>query len=103
MYYFDCDLVPLEQQFGNFQRTEDMEKYKRLRHEFGRFYYRFPDGESGLDVFGRVASFIGTLFRFLAQLLCVCPSRKLLCHWCRDWANEPSIRGNRNTTIIVRY
>lgn len=55
--------IILEQQFGNFQRAEDMERYKKDRNEFGRFYYRFPDGESGLDVFGRVSSFIGTLFR----------------------------------------
>ena len=29
----------------------------------GRFYFRFPDGEAGTDVFDRVASFITYLFR----------------------------------------
>jgi hypothetical protein len=29
-----------------------------------RFYYRFPQGESGLDVYNRVTSLIGSLFRY---------------------------------------
>ena len=33
-----------EQQFGNLQSVEDMERYKKERSKFGRFYYRFPDG-----------------------------------------------------------
>jgi broad specificity phosphatase PhoE len=36
---------------------------KRDREQFGRFYYRFPEGESGLDVYTRVTSFISTMFR----------------------------------------
>lgn len=51
-----------EQQFGNFQNKQ-MEIYKREKLHFGRFYYRFPNGESGLDVYNRVTSFIGSLFR----------------------------------------
>ena len=27
-----------------------MRHYKRKRSKFGRFYYRFPEGESGADV-----------------------------------------------------
>lgn len=41
-------------QFGNFQNHEEMQQCKRQRNSFGRFYYRFPDGESGLDVYTRV-------------------------------------------------
>lgn len=52
-----------EQQFGNFQNHEDMTKFKECRNLFGRFYYRFPEGESGLDVYDRVSLFIGTLWR----------------------------------------
>ena len=33
------------------------------RDSFGRFYYRFPEGESGLDVYNRVTAFIATLYR----------------------------------------
>jgi broad specificity phosphatase PhoE len=36
---------------------------KSERSEFGRFYYRFPSGEAGLDVYNRVSSFISTLVR----------------------------------------
>lgn len=52
-----------EQQFGNFQTTAAMKLYKEERSQFGRFYYRFPQGESGLDVYNRISLFIGTLFR----------------------------------------
>lgn len=52
-----------EQQFGNFQNEEEVSAAKLERHNFGRFYYRFPSGESGLDVYSRVSSFIATLFR----------------------------------------
>uniref|UniRef100_A0A7S0SR39 Phosphoglycerate mutase (2,3-diphosphoglycerate-dependent) n=1 Tax=Chromulina nebulosa TaxID=96789 RepID=A0A7S0SR39_9STRA len=74
-----------EQQFGNFQKAEDMIRYKKERGQFGRFYYRFPDGESGLDVYSRVSSFIGTLFR--------------------EWAKEQSTRSNHedNNIIIVTH
>jgi broad specificity phosphatase PhoE len=56
-----------EQQFGNFQNAADMQKFKENRGAFGRFYYRFPDGESGLDVYNRITSFIGTLFRLWSR------------------------------------
>lgn len=45
-----------EQQFGNFQNHEEMQQCKRQRNSFGRFYYRFPNGESGLDVYTRVGA-----------------------------------------------
>ena len=50
-----------EQQYGNFQSNQ--QKYKEERKRFGRFFYRFPNGESGLDVYNRVTSFISTLYR----------------------------------------
>lgn len=52
-----------EQQFGNFQDLETVRLAKEERAKFGRFYYRFPSGESGLDVYNRVTSFISTLHR----------------------------------------
>lgn len=56
-----------EQQFGNFQNVEDVWESKQERHNFGRFYYRFPSGEAGLDVYSRVSSFISTLVRDCQQ------------------------------------
>jgi broad specificity phosphatase PhoE len=53
-----------EQQFGNFQSHNTMQDNKATRVDFGRFYYRFPEGgESGFDVYNRVSGFIGTLKR----------------------------------------
>ena len=40
-----------EQQFGNFQNVDEVRKAKTERKKFGRFFFRFPNGESGLDVY----------------------------------------------------
>ena len=45
-----------EQDFGNFQDGR-MSKTKNERQAFGRFFYRFPDGESGADVYDRMTIF----------------------------------------------
>ncbi|XP_061348490.1 phosphoglycerate mutase-like protein AT74 [Gastrolobium bilobum] len=52
-----------EQDFGNFQVQEHMNSIKETRQRFGRFYYRFPEGESAADVFDRVSSFLESLWR----------------------------------------
>lgn len=52
-----------EQDFGNFQDCEAMEKVYYDRLKFGRFYYRFPNGEAGTDVYDRVCDFWSTLYR----------------------------------------
>ena len=57
-----------EQQFGNFQNVEEVLAAKEERARFGRFWYRFPSGESGLDVFNRTTSFISTLFRDMSAI-----------------------------------
>eukprot|EP00727_Mastigamoeba_balamuthi_P006694 m51a1_g2645 hypothetical protein (251) ;mRNA; r:607780-608835 len=52
-----------EQEWGNFQEAAKMEQRMKERREVGSFYYRFPEGESGADVYDRVSSFLETLFR----------------------------------------
>jgi len=52
-----------EQQFGNLRDIEAIRRCKEERKVFGRFFFRFPDGEAGLDVYSRVTTFIGTLRR----------------------------------------
>jgi len=52
-----------EQQFGNFQNVAEISAAKNTRIKYGRFYYRFPEGESGLDVYNRCSSFVNTLHR----------------------------------------
>ena len=46
-----------EQDFGNFQDPEGMATVFRERQKFGRFYYRFPNGEAGTDVYDRMSDF----------------------------------------------
>lgn len=46
-----------EQDFGNFQDLKRKKLEKRERRYFGRFFYRFPDGESGADVYDRITIF----------------------------------------------
>ncbi|QCD77722.1 phosphoglycerate mutase [Vigna unguiculata] len=52
-----------EQDFGNFQVQEHMNVIKETRQRFGRFFYRFPEGESAADVFDRVSSFLESMWR----------------------------------------
>lgn len=52
-----------EQDFGNFQNKMKMIEVKEIRQRFGRFFYRFPEGESAADVFDRVTSFLESLWR----------------------------------------
>ncbi|KAJ8556398.1 hypothetical protein K7X08_029789 [Anisodus acutangulus] len=52
-----------EQDFGNFQVAERMKVIKETRERFGRFFYRFPEGESAADVYDRVSSFLESLWR----------------------------------------
>ena len=52
----DCDL-------GNFHDLETLRSSFRERETFGKFFYRFPHGESGADVCDRVTSFLESLHR----------------------------------------
>ncbi|RNF00241.1 glycerolphosphate mutase [Trypanosoma rangeli] len=57
-----------EQEIGNFQPLEEMDRMWNERNEFGRFYYRFPGGESSVDVGDRVSTFFDSLFRERLEL-----------------------------------
>jgi broad specificity phosphatase PhoE len=57
-----------EQQFGNFQDPGKVQMAKEERRNFGRFFFRFPNGESGLDVYNRATSFLSTLGRDISTL-----------------------------------
>ena len=52
-----------EQDFGNFQDAEGKRREKAERLRFGRFFYRFPNGESGADVYDRMTLFEDPLVR----------------------------------------
>jgi broad specificity phosphatase PhoE len=44
-----------EQEVGNLQ-DDEFQEYRQEQKKVGRFWYRFPTGESGADVFDRVKS-----------------------------------------------
>ncbi|KAF6162196.1 hypothetical protein GIB67_008325 [Kingdonia uniflora] len=46
---------------GNFQDSNKMQVEKAKRLLYGRFFYRFPDGESAADVYDRITGFRETL------------------------------------------
>lgn len=52
-----------EQEWGHLRKIDDNQKIKKERIEYGTFYYRIPDGESGADVYDRVSTFLETLHR----------------------------------------
>ncbi|KAL3151110.1 hypothetical protein ABBQ38_012977 [Trebouxia sp. C0009 RCD-2024] len=52
-----------EQDFGNFQDAEGKQREKAERLRFGRFFYRFPNGESGADVYDRMTIFEDHMIR----------------------------------------
>lgn len=52
-----------EQEWGNYQTDEFKKRIKEERYKFGTFFYRMPEGESGADVYDRVTTFLGTLYR----------------------------------------
>lgn len=54
-----------EQDFGNFQVAERMKVIKETREKFGRFFFRFPEGESAADVFDRVSSKFSFVYIFI--------------------------------------
>jgi broad specificity phosphatase PhoE len=54
-----------EQEFGNIADLNTQPKMFEERDRLGSFFYRFPCGESGADVYDRVSLFLDTLFREL--------------------------------------
>lgn len=57
-----------EQDFGNFQPgTEEVERLWHERAKYGHFFYRIPNGESGADVYDRITSFNGSLWRRFSE------------------------------------
>lgn len=56
-----------EQDFGNFQNAAGMAQVFEDRQRFGRFFFRFPNGEAGTDVYDRVSEFQANFFRELKE------------------------------------
>jgi len=78
-----------EQEWGNLEQPGS-EDFEQERDSFGKFFYRFPNGESGGDVYDRCTGFLDTLYRDFEKpncpdnILIVCHGftmRVLLARW----------------------
>ena len=47
-----------EQEWGNLQPVSTAKALEQEREKVGRFFFRFPNGESGADVYDRATSFL---------------------------------------------
>lgn len=52
-----------EQEWGHLRLAEETHEIDKERQEYGTFFYRLPDGESGADVYDRATGFLDTLYR----------------------------------------
>lgn len=106
-----------EQDFGNFQDPQKMRECKVSRNEFGRFFYRFPNGESGADVYDRVSTWLETLYREMEFGL-ITPDTTLLLvthgltarlilmrwyHWSVEAFEETYNPGNAQLMVMERH
>lgn len=99
-----------EQEWGNFQKPDEIERIDKERDKFGTFFYRLPDGESGADVYDRVTTFLDTLYRDFAKpdfpdnVLLVCHSltiRVLVMRWLHSGVQEyENWRSPRNCAFV---
>lgn len=52
-----------EQEWGYLRTYAELKQLKREHKEYGIFYYRFPGGEAGTDVYDRINDLLGALHR----------------------------------------
>lgn len=52
-----------EQEWGYLRTHQELQQLLKDRKEYGTFYYRFPGGEAGTDVYDRINDLLGSLHR----------------------------------------
>ncbi len=52
-----------EQGFGNLVSMDDAQRLLQARAEYGKFYFRPPNGESSADVYDRISTFMESMYR----------------------------------------
>jgi broad specificity phosphatase PhoE len=100
-----------EQEYGHLRDIDEANDIERRREEYGKFYFRIPDGESCGDVVDRQAAFLETLYRdfqdedFPDNVLVVghgCSIRCLLMKWLHWTVEEFESKRNLNNCEILR-
>jgi len=100
-----------EQEYGHLGTLETKEQMKKERREYGRFFYRIPDGESGADVYDRMSTFLESMHRaferpdFPPNVLIVTHGMALrifLMRWYRMKVEEFEVMRNpRNCQVVL--
>ena len=99
-----------EQEWGHLRHAEETDIIDKERQEYGTFFYRLPDGESGADVYDRCTGFLDTLYRdfekkdFPENVLIVThgyTTRVLLMRWLH-WSIEEfhSLKNPKNCQVF---
>ena len=52
-----------EQDWGHYKELDFLKAENKQRNQYGKFYFRLQDGESGADVYDRISTFMETLHR----------------------------------------
>lgn len=103
-----------EQDWGNWQDADDVQRQRKARDAYGHFFYRFAQGESGADAYDRVGAFLETLYRafdrtdFPPNVLLVTHGlmMRLFCmrwfHWTVEEFESLSNPGNAETRTLLR-
>lgn len=68
-----------EQDIGNSTDLNHIEDLMNVRLNYGKFFYRFPQGENASDVLDRVASFQTSLFRTFNKPSMIKDNRESIC------------------------
>lgn len=90
-----------EQDFGNLQDLNAKAKEKALRQAYGRFFFRYSNGESGSDVYDRLTSFEDHMAR--ARVPASAPEhRRLNCVQLTRRKPRPLVFGGGVGTLQVR-
>ncbi len=89
-----------EQDYGPMRPRRETDQHRDQREKHGRFFYRFPGGESCADIFDRVSTFLETLHRrfqsddFPSNVLIYTHGTAMACflmrwyHWPYKWFEE---------------
>lgn len=92
-------IVPCKYIKGNFQDREKMRVEKAVRMLYGRFFYRFPNGESAADVYDRITGttisycFFHSLFSNFEW--------KILCFWSSNKKHKQDSEKHWNQTLML--
>lgn len=103
-----------EQDTGNLPGVLEAASNREARGQYGAFFYRFPNGESGADVYDRMSSFMNSLYRLFEKpdcpenLLIVTHSVAMRCflsrwyHWTVEYFDSLPAFPNCHIVVMTR-